>query len=308
MNWIIFSTEEREHDITKISTLLDKYNVNTEVVHLSDTFLKSNVTKISKELVTKIYDLLFNATYIVIFAPDAVLYTPILMYVLGYAFGKQIPLFLSESSKQILYNQLVSKTVFYSDIDELVKKLKKNFPSYIAYKKKNDAHMKLFEEGIPFTPDCFSSHIAKNNLEHCELFYQAGMDVNDRDSAGTPMLCIAARAGRKAMIQWLLKKGADLNAVSQDRGYSALMDAVWKSNFDIAKILVDLGADVNHIAQDGQSILVLATGANNYRICELLYRHGANPLIKDKMGMSALDYARLFKRTKLVEIYEESIK
>ena len=74
------------------------------------------------------------------------------------------------------------------------------------------------------------------------------MSVNVRDAAGTPMLCIAARSGRKDMIEWLVDRGAEIDAISQDRGYSAVMDAVWKSSLDIVDKLIKLGANLNFVS------------------------------------------------------------
>lgn len=308
MNWMIFTTEDRGKEVHKIAALLQQNNAEYSIYILDENILQFDIRKISKDESLRFFNALFKATEIIILGPDSVLFSPFIMYVLGHAFGKQIPLFLSGASNSFIQHTSMSTTVLYISVDELVVKLEQNFPLYVAEETKKSAHRKLFNEGIPFTPDCFSFHIAKNNFELCELFYEAGMGVNERDSAGTPMLSVASRAGRKEMIQWLIKKGADINAISQDRGYSALMDAVWKSNYDIVSLLVDLGADVNIVAQDGQSILVLATGTSNIRICELLAMKGADPLLKDKMGMSALDYAKLFKKELLVRIYEECLK
>ena len=47
---------------------------------------------------------------------------------------------------------------------------------------------------------------------------------------------------------------------------------------------------------------VLAVGADRTKICEILAKNGADPDIKDQMGMSAYGYATLFKKTELVEI------
>ena len=142
---------------------------------------------------------------------------------------------------------------------ELDRKIKEE--NFITYRDIINQSVTQFEKGIPFNPDCFSFQIAKNNLEICELFVKAGMDVNERDSAGTPLLCDAARNGKKDMVQWLLEKGAEIDAVSQDRGYSAVMDAVWKSNKEIVELLVNKGANLNFVSRDGQTALILATGS-----------------------------------------------
>ena len=137
------------------------------------------------------------------------------------------------------------------------------------------------------------------------MFLEAGMDVNSRDSNGTPMICIAARSDKVERIKWLLDNGADINAVSKDRGYSATMDAVWKNNEDAVKALVTRGANLNFISRDGQSVLVLAVGTGNAKVVEILAKYGADPDIKDQMGMSARQYAVLFKKPAMVESFEK---
>ena len=86
------------------------------------------------------------------------------------------------------------------------------------------------------------------------------------------------------------------------------MDAVWKSSQEIVKLLIEKGANLNFISNDGQTALIVATGASNPRICELLVKNGADPTYKDRMGMSSLDYARLFKNAELAKMYEEYVK
>ena len=98
--------------------------------------------------------------------------------------------------------------------------------------------------------------------------------------------------------------GADINAVSKDRGYSAVMDAVWKSNTEIVEFLVERGANLSYISRDGQPVLVLAVGTGNEKVCRILTEYGADPFMCDAMGMSALSYAKLFKKESLVPIFE----
>ncbi len=253
--------------------------------------------------------LLVKATHCILITEgkDALSKNMYLLYAAGFLSGRNVPTFVSKELKTD--NKLILKDFSsFDSIEKLVSKLKKNYPGYLREEAKKHAHRKLFEDGIPFTPDSFSFHIAKENEKICTLFVEAGMDVNCRDSAGTPMICIAARSGRKKMIDWLLDKGADINSISKDRGYSAVMDAVWKSSLDIVKLLIEKGANLNYISNDGQTALIVATGASNPRICELLVKNGADPTYKDRMGMSSLDYARLFKKTELAKLYEEYVK
>ena len=80
------------------------------------------------------------------------------------------------------------------------------------------------------------------------------------------------------------------------------MDAVWRGNETLTSLLIEKGADVNTISKEGQSNLVLAVGADRYKIIEMLAKAGADPDVKDMMGMSAYNYATLFKKEKIVEI------
>ena len=186
--------------------------------------------------------------------------------------------------------------------DEIFNYITKKYKSLEKQDKINSSKKALFNKGIPFTPDCFASSIAKNKAEICKLFISAGIDINSRDDLGTPMLNVAVRNDNIELTRMLLEYGADINAVSNDRGYTAVMDAVWKGNKDITKLLIEQGAELNTISKEGQSNLVLAVGANNIAICKMLAENGADPDIKDQMGMSAYNYASLFKKVQIQEI------
>ena len=99
-----------------------------------------------------------------------------------------------------------------------------------------------------------------------------------------------------------LELGVNIAAVSDDRGYTAVMDAVWRGNEKITKFLIENGADLNTISKEGQSNLVLAVGAGRENIVKLLAENGSDCDVKDMMGMSAYNYAVLFKKTRIVDI------
>ena len=188
--------------------------------------------------------------------------------------------------------------------EELYKTLTKKYN-----KLSDDASMRLskknlLDRGIPYTSDCFGTYIAKNKPEVVHEFLAAGMSINSRDDLGTPMLNIACRNDNFEFVEMILDLGADLNAVSEDRGYTAVMDAVWRGNEKITKYLISKGADLNTINKEGQNNLILAVGANRESLVKLLAENGADPDVKDMMGMSAYNYAVLFKKQRLVEILE----
>ena len=188
--------------------------------------------------------------------------------------------------------------------DELLTKLEKDYNRLSDEASMRLAKHKLLERGIPYTADCFGTYIAKNKPEVVHEFLEAGMSINARDDLGTPMLNIACRNDNFEFVEMIYDLGAEINAVSEDRGYTAVMDAVWRGNEKITKYLISKGADLNTINKEGQNNLILAVGANRESLVKLLAENGADPDVKDMMGMSAYNYAVLFKKQKLVEILE----
>ena len=298
MNWLLF-TSQKSDKFDKIDKLLSDNNGKCTIINLEDVA--------SDTVDSSLFATLSHSSYAIFNLPSEFINHKSILFVLGYVIGKGVPVFVSKSilkSEFVLDLVNVENVIDFSDFDNLENLLNQNLPTYIANEEKKKAMKVLFEKGIPFNPDCFSFQISKNNLEICELFVKAGMDVNERDSAGTPFLCDAARTGKKDMVQWLLEKGAEIDAVSQDRGYSAVMDAVWKSNKEIVELLVSKGANLNFVSRDGQTALILATGSGNFDICRILAENGADPTIKDRMGMSSIDYATLFKKENILNLYK----
>ena len=206
--------------------------------------------------------------------------------------------------KEISDANILSKDsiVYLSKKQEMISYIKKQYQIISDVNAKRLAKKKLLNKGIPFTPDCFGTYIAKNKTQICNLFIQGGIDVDSRDENGTPMLNIAVRNDNEAFVSKLIELGADINVVSEDRGYTPVMDAVWRGNLDITKILVNKGAELTTINKEGQTNLVLAVGADKKDIVKILAKHGADPDIKDQMGMSAYGYATLFRKEKIVQI------
>ncbi len=206
--------------------------------------------------------------------------------------------------KRLYENQLYGKEIGIgcNNENEIFTSLSKKYNKISDEASMRIAKQKLLDRGIPYTADCFGTYIAKNKPEIVHQFLEAGMSINARDDLGTPMLNIACRNDNFEFVEMILDLGAELNASSEDRGYTAVMDAVWRGNEKITKYLISKGADLNTINKEGQNNLILAVGANRESLVKLLVENGADPDVKDMMGMSAYNYAVLFKKQKLVDI------
>lgn len=199
-----------------------------------------------------------------------------------------------------------SDSTFYgSHACDSLEILKDRFQEFFDADKKRNSLSKLLSMGLPFNADCMVHFIEKDKPEIVQLVFDAGLDVNSFTEDGVPVLCAATRADNVGYVKWLMEKGANVNIISKDRGYSPVMDAVWKKNLEMVKLFINEGADLNVMSSDGQPILVLAVGNGSAKIVEELLHAGADPDVKDSMGMSARGYANLFKNADLVKILEK---
>ena len=79
----------------------------------------------------------------------------------------------------------------------------------------------------------------------------------------------AAEENTMDLAKMLIEAGADVNT-SDDNGRTALMIAAEKNAVDLAKMLIEAGADVNASDDDGRTVFMYAS----YSIEELLHKAG----------------------------------
>jgi hypothetical protein len=128
---------------------------------------------------------------------------------------------------------------------------------------------------------------------------------------------LAAENGQVEIVQLLLKKNADPNLEDQT-GWTALMKAVYQGSSgcvealaarsrqevnrallvaaltghkEIARILIDNGAEVDSRADDGRTPLMLAAGKGDNDFVSFLLKAGADPTLTDKSGATATSLA-----------------
>jgi ankyrin repeat protein len=87
----------------------------------------------------------------------------------------------------------------------------------------------------------------------------------------------------------LLETGTDPNLVYHTN--TALTYAARDGFIEIARLLIDHGADVNWIDGEGVTPLILAAFKDHPDLSQLLLDHGADPSVIDQWNRTALDYA-----------------
>ncbi len=303
MKWVIFRGIGGEDDVIKVASYLKDKNVKYKTYQFEVDELIDYSSKNMSSSIEKICEILTDATHCILVNVQDIPVLPSYLYTLGMISHNSVSVFVSGARPELPASLLNGFFPACVDVEELLDRLDKYFPMFLEEEKKELARRKLFSMNIPLTPDSFSHYIVSDDEETCQIFIDAGLSPDVCDAAGTPMLCVAARFAKLLMLRWLIEKGANVNTVSKDRGYTPLMDAVWKNKYELVEYLIKAGADLNVISKDGQPLTVIAAGIGNEQICALLAENGADVNVKDNMGMSAKEYAVLFKNKKLIEAF-----
>jgi ankyrin repeat protein len=130
-----------------------------------------------------------------------------------------------------------------------------------------------------------------NNNTLVDEILEKSVDVDVRDSDGGTALQWAAWYGHISIIQKLLDHGADIEAGDLTSGRRALHEAAENGCYDVVKLLLAMGAELD--ATDRWSLTPLHRAAfqGECLLVELLLSHGANIDAKIMDGQTALHLA-----------------
>lgn len=149
-------------------------------------------------------------------------------------------------------------------------------------------------------------HIAAYNcnLDYLKERIAARDDVNLKDNQGFAPLHWCALRGmvgdnQHEIAKTLIDNGANPNAIT-DEGMSVLEWAITSGNQLLIEVLINNGADVNLVSDD-VTPLMAAAKKGNVQIVELLIKHGAD--VKKKIGnFTAVHYADHYGNDEIVEL------
>jgi cytohesin len=103
----------------------------------------------------------------------------------------------------------------------------------------------------------------------------------------TPLLA-AIQKGNHTAVYALINVGADITVVDEN-GWTALHWAAHSQNPKIVIILIDCGADPNVADFEGATPLHIAGDGQSVEIVALLIQAGANPNARNEFGVKAAD-------------------
>lgn len=131
------------------------------------------------------------------------------------------------------------------------------------------------------------------------------------------MLCEECSKGNLKNVQKLIKgtrfsRGVSVNSVSTVKismlsGMTPLMSAAMFGRVYVAEYLISIGADVNARSLGSENTaLVYAASNNNQEIVKLLLKSNADKTLKNRDGLTALDYAIKNKYASIISLLEDT--
>jgi hypothetical protein len=150
----------------------------------------------------------------------------------------------------------------------------------------------------------------RGNVGAVDKAISRGDDVNIKDNNGNTPLILAAKHGDFDVVKKLVIRGANIKTKNND-GYDALLalsnyrmqyspaeekdrqasepiPITTEGHLKTAEYLIQNGANVNEMTNEGNNALILASDLNKVKLVELLLRKGADVNAINKQGETAL--------------------
>lgn len=147
-----------------------------------------------------------------------------------------------------------------------------------------DVNEKTETQGTPLMFAVVGGH-----LNMAQWLLDEGADIHARGSNGWTALTIAAAKGNVTLLQWLIRQGANAQVRDVYR-YTPLLRAVDNGFLQAAALLLSLPeTDVHARDEYENTALHHAVFSNEEAMVNLLLDHGADPTMKNRNGLSAVD-------------------
>jgi hypothetical protein len=205
---------------------------------------------------------------------------------------------LAELLREFGSRLTLREEIVFDQLDQ-VRKMLDEHPELLPKRLKREDG--LYQDREP-TPLGLALKLARRNIA-LELIAR-GAPLRERERNDDTLLHLAAMGGDPVLVKLLIDKGLSVNAVS-DNGYP-LNYAVETRHTDAARVLIQAGASV--YPRGHSSLLHDAARSNNPEIARLLLDAGANPAVVDREGKTPRDIAVQFRRQEVLEVFDEALR
>jgi len=140
------------------------------------------------------------------------------------------------------------------------------------------------------------------NFEMVKLCVEKGIFVDVAYSDNVTPLMLASQSGHYEIVQYLIGKGANVNAYSESERVSALISAVKNNDMSVAEFLIRKYARLQHTDILGRQALHHAVISGFYNMTDMLLYYDAPVNEKDSLGCSPAYYAVVNGDTAMLQL------
>lgn len=129
------------------------------------------------------------------------------------------------------------------------------------------------------------------------LINARGVDIEIKVRNGDTALMIAAFKGNKPAVEALLARNAQINRP----GWTALHYAAAGGHNEIVQLLLDKSAYIDAASPNNTTPIMMAARGGHIFTVKLLLDEGADAMLKNDVGMTAIDFAKSVDRQDIAE-------
>lgn len=143
---------------------------------------------------------------------------------------------------------------------------------------------------------------AKGSLEILQKLLSAGAKIDIKDDEEKIPLHMATESGSLACVKVLLQVDPKTLSSTEYRLRAPLHYAAYEGHFELAKFLLDKGANPDQRDENHLTPLLIATRLNHYNIVVLLLDYGAKLSAHSKNRTTPIDLAAYFGNARIVRL------
>jgi uncharacterized protein len=128
--------------------------------------------------------------------------------------------------------------------------------------------------------------------------------VETRTAQDESPLMMAALKGHTELVRKLIERNADVNKT----GWTPLHYAATNGHLAIMELLLDNHAYIDAESPNGTTPLMMAAHYGSPAAVRLLLEAGADPTLKNQLGLSAIDFALRANRADAAELIAASVR
>ena len=144
--------------------------------------------------------------------------------------------------------------------------------------------------------------VNRDNQEFFDYLLKRRARINTRNRNGETALSLAAYRGKLHFVQRLVDSGADVDLY----GWPPLIYAAFNGHTAVAEYLLKKGAEVNATTENGSTALLFAARFGHIEVVELLLLNKADPNIANERGATAIDWALKTDNTDIADLLRKA--